>query len=62
MANALVWAGVVVMGLTLASWAKYAIDRNSTEERTPHLVPPLVLTGVFVVLLAAATVAGSGAS
>jgi hypothetical protein len=55
--NAVVWGGVVVLGLALASWAKFAIDRNSVDEREAHLVPPVVLTGIFLFLVVVAAVA-----
>ena len=50
MESALVWGGVVLIGLTLASWAKYVMDRNTAEERTPRIVPPVVLTVLLVVV------------
>ena len=54
------WSGVVVIGLTLASWAKYFMDRNSTEERTPRIVPPVVLTALLAVIFIGNVVMSDG--
>ena len=45
------WTAFGVIALTMAAWAKYVMDRNSAEERTPRIVPPVVLTVLLVVLI-----------
>lgn len=56
MADVLVWVGVVLLALCLASWAKYVVNRYSVEEREAHLMAPLVLTGLLVVVVAAVSI------
>jgi len=58
--SALVWRGVIVIGLTMSFWAKYFMDRNSTEERTPRIVPPVVFTALLVLIFIGATVMSDG--
>ncbi len=58
MAELLTWASIILMALAVASWGKYAVERNSSDEvPTPKLRWPMALTGGFVVFLVAALVA-----
>ena len=58
MVNVLTWTSIILLALAVASWGKYAVERNSTYEvPAPKLSRPLALTGGFVVFLVAALVA-----
>lgn len=59
MVNALTWVGVATLALCVASWAKYAVDRNSVDERDPRLHRPLVWTGVLTVVIVVVSVLSS---
>lgn len=56
----LVWCGGGLLGLTLAFWARYAMDRFSEDERVPRLGPPVALTAVLVVLFVAVSMVSDG--
>jgi hypothetical protein len=58
----LVWTGVVLLAVTAAAWAKYVMDRNSVEERTPRIGPPAVLTALLAVVVVAIAVMSDGST
>jgi hypothetical protein len=53
----LTWIGIIALAVCVASWAKYVINRNSADEVEARIDRPVILTGIFVVALAAALVA-----
>jgi hypothetical protein len=54
----LMWISIILLALAVASWGKYAVERNSVDEvPPPRLSRPLVLTGGFVLFLVATLVA-----
>ena len=54
----LTWTATILLALAVASWGKYPVERNSSDEvPAPRLSWPIGLTGAFVVFLVATLVA-----